>query len=266
MRKGSGWADWATYAPAVRAILDPFIAEHQRLPSRREVMALGYHKLLSAARHHHGGWQQVLDRLGYCHLPRRQRHQPRAQPRVSTWRSKTAGQPFGYWTVIQNRETVLRADGSFRRGIMPSSVVIRKRFPGLKSQVDLSHQAWNDLTIYLGVLPRPIGIQGWRTGLLAISILRGYERLGRWPAQTELRWCNLARRRGYRQDTGLSPILEGQILPRPMLRLLRQKAERHLLWRQQWQPQGAAEAQAVLNQIIMLQQRGLSDLSSPSST
>lgn len=261
MLKGSGWANWESYSRAVLAALEPFLTVYHRLPSRREMVDRGHLRLLSAARHHHGGWASVLRRLSLDHQPRKVRPRNTSSLAKPVWLSKTSQTPFGHWTSRAHRETILRGDSSYRRGIMPSSSVIRQSFPGLKSQIDLSPNRWNQLAIELGVLPRSLGSQGWRTGLLIIEILRRYEQLRRWPRQTELRRKNLARRRGYRHDQPLTAILTKTIFPVPMLRLVTQRLEQHLHWRARHQPQAIAESRSLLNLAIGLTARTLTTVS-----
>lgn len=239
MRKGSGWANPDIFAVAFRQVMDTFIEEHQRRPSRREFSRIAG-RLLSAAHHHHGGFTACVHRYGYGHWPTKpwRRPAPKVKPprRLKDWSDP----------LVQNVALSSIPGDWSEWGIFPSSTAVRKKYVGLYAYFQRKGN-WAAEATRRGLLPPVKGRVQQRLALLMIKVLDWYELHGRWPTQLDV--GVLSRRYNYSANgwgmlfsrTDFHPVILRRLLDRLIL---------HLQWVRRHQPNAFSERLEIANRFL----------------
>lgn len=238
MRQGSGLADWATFAHAVRRAVQPDLQSGRVFPGRRRMADLGYQNLVSAAYHHHGGWSTIRRRLGHTYHPPTRVMKPTTNygryARYRAVRFQALTSSFPSWLAWQ---------------VLPPASLAAKVRPGLLAYYQRQFHTWHAAGYEFDLLTGLPARRSRRYCLATVEALSFTLKHGRWPNSTECGSWLKHWRYGRRWTWG--DCLSSLRVPPPMLDKLRDYWHRHYRSIQRLQPHLEAEHLRVMNRFVV---------------
>ncbi len=231
-RRGTGLANWQTFATAFRPMLEQFVKAHGRPPSKSELEKHGQQKYYFAARNHHGGYIQALQRLGYTPTP-----QQSIKPRQG-WQNQTRQRA----TLRQHFPKLIEL------GIMPSSTMVKRHIPGLSAYWTWRRCRWADTAKKLGLVPYAIGRRQLCRYEAMTEALDFFQQHHRWPLPAEMS-VNL---RGlWTRETSWDTFFTPQGLLPTIQHCLQEALKNHWRWSERFHPSSASWSLDLYNQVVL---------------
>lgn len=225
MKKGSGLADWEKFSRLFEPILQSCKQQLGHTPKHRELRLLGYGRFVSACFHHHGGYAEVLRRLGDNPAKRVRA----AGPVRARERQQVKDQRF--------REKLGQLFPSYLRlGIAPSSSAVYLQDKRLRHQMLKSHDGYKGTCSRLGLLPFSLGRKLWSQTTAIIEAWAFVRQHGEWPTA---RACSSSLRHLRFQRAKLTwyrSFMVPHMTP-GMASYVLEQGELHAAWLRQHRPQ-----------------------------
>ncbi len=223
-----GWADWNTFVSIAKPILELMCYQLDRSPRDDEVRQAGHQWLLSAARHHHGGYLAILGAFGMLRAPQTRHHRvarPLIVPRIPDWHDReVSGQrPYGFWSLRTHQIRALHevAQAYLDWGTMPSPGVVYRVYPGLAMHWLRQPGAWKAAGQSFQLLPYAVGRRQKAIALAIIEALNAFEAHRRWPTKYECsnslrlwRWSGMKSWEDFVGQTQFHPAIAGTLADR----------------------------------------------------
>lgn len=238
---GTGLANWENLETRLRPIISKFIAEHGRTPYVPELRQQGHFRYICACRNHHGGYVACLIRMGFP-LDKRQIKGTRHNWRDPVVRRRALEQAFPF---------------ELKLGLMPSTVQVQKKFPGLYSWWSRKRQTWAAYAAELGLVPRHRAV-GYLIYFRHVEeALQFFEQHGRWPKRRESSWSL----DGKRRSRPWIEYLKRTDLPKPVLSAIIERWRSHIRYLEHHHPTLVPSRLHLMNHLVIARNESMTPAS-----